>query len=85
MKGYYMYAGGFYIYSIFALVFWETRRSDFAAQMAHHITSVFLILSSYILRYVYIVATIVILVSKLLLNSDFSSIFLLCAYVYIYC
>nr|GMD39151.1 ASC1-like protein [Ipomoea batatas] len=51
MKGYYMYAGGFYIYSIFALVFWETRRSDFAAQMAHHITSVSLILSSYILRF----------------------------------
>ncbi|GKB20649.1 LAG1 longevity assurance homolog 3-like protein [Tanacetum coccineum] len=29
LKGLYMYTGGFYRYSIFALIFWETRRSDF--------------------------------------------------------
>ena len=47
-----MYAGGFYAYSIFALVFWETRRSDFGVSMGHHIVSVSLIALSYILRYV---------------------------------
>ncbi|XAR51258.1 hypothetical protein NMG60_11005830 [Bertholletia excelsa] len=51
LKTYYMYAAGFYSYSIFALIFWETRRSDFAVSMAHHITSVILIVSSYILRF----------------------------------
>nr|XP_025885850.1 protein ASC1-like [Solanum lycopersicum] len=48
LKGWTMYAGGFYLYSIFALIYWETRRSDFAAHMIHHITSVSLILLSYI-------------------------------------
>ncbi|XP_030493680.2 ASC1-like protein [Cannabis sativa] len=51
LKGLYMYAGGFYIYSTFALVFWETRRSDFYVTMAHHLASVTLILFSYMLRF----------------------------------
>ncbi|KAG5618188.1 hypothetical protein H5410_018012 [Solanum commersonii] len=41
-------SGGFYLYSIFPLIYWETRRSDFAAHMIHHITSLSLILLSYI-------------------------------------
>ena len=52
LKALYMYTGGFYVYSIFALVFWETRRSDFYVSMAHHFASVTLIVLSYILRYV---------------------------------
>ncbi|WMV21470.1 hypothetical protein MTR67_014855, partial [Solanum verrucosum] len=48
LKGWNMYAGGFYLYSIFTLIYWETRRSDFAAHMIHHITSLSLILLSYI-------------------------------------
>ncbi|GKB09395.1 LAG1 longevity assurance homolog 3-like protein [Tanacetum coccineum] len=36
LKGLYMYTGGFYRYSIFALIFWETRRSDFSVSMGHH-------------------------------------------------
>ncbi|KAI5562338.1 hypothetical protein POPTR_015G055000v4 [Populus trichocarpa] len=51
LKVLYMYAGGFYTYSIFALVFWETRRSDFGVSMGHHIVTVFLIVLSYILRF----------------------------------
>ncbi|XP_060206484.1 alternaria stem canker resistance protein 1-like [Lycium barbarum] len=50
LKGWHMYAGGFYLYSIFALLYWETRRSDFAAHMIHHITSLSLFLLSYIFR-----------------------------------
>ncbi|PHT47856.1 LAG1 longevity assurance -like protein 1, partial [Capsicum baccatum] len=48
MKGCHIYAGGFYLYSIFALIYWETRRSDFVATMIHHLTSLSLILLSYI-------------------------------------
>ncbi|KAL5544844.1 hypothetical protein UlMin_008628 [Ulmus minor] len=51
LKGLYLYAGGFYIYSSFALVFWETRRSDFYVSMGHHISTVILIVMSYILRF----------------------------------
>ncbi|XP_048330413.1 ceramide synthase 1 LOH3 isoform X2 [Ziziphus jujuba] len=51
LKGLYMYAAGFYMYSSFALVFWETRRSDFVVSMAHHIATVILILLSYIFRF----------------------------------
>lgn len=46
-----MYAAGFYTYSIFALLFWETRRSDFGISMTHHVATVFLIAMSYIFRY----------------------------------
>ncbi|KAK9277810.1 hypothetical protein L1049_027366 [Liquidambar formosana] len=51
LKGVYMYAAGFFTYSIFALIFWETRRSDFGVSMAHHVATVSLILLSYIFRF----------------------------------
>eukprot|EP00249_Psilotum_nudum_P018851 c26989_g1_i1 orf=488-1420(+) len=47
----YMYAGGFYSYSIFALLFWETRRSDFGVSMSHHVATVVLIIFSYLARF----------------------------------
>ncbi|KAI3719967.1 hypothetical protein L6452_20873 [Arctium lappa] len=52
LKGLYMYAGGFYTYSIFALVFWETRRADFGVSMGHHVATLILIVMSYICRFV---------------------------------
>lgn len=52
LKWVYMYCAGFYTYSIFALIFWETRRSDFGVSMGHHVATVILIVLSYIFRYV---------------------------------
>ncbi|OMO93669.1 hypothetical protein CCACVL1_06393 [Corchorus capsularis] len=51
LRGVYMYAAGFYTYSIFALIFWETRRSDFGVSMSHHVATAVLILLSYICRF----------------------------------
>ncbi|XP_068308246.1 ceramide synthase 1 LOH3-like [Pyrus communis] len=51
LKGLYMYSAGFYIYSTFALVFWETRRSDFVVSMAHHVATTILIVASYIFKF----------------------------------
>lgn len=51
LKGVYMYCAGFYTYSIFALIFWETRRSDFGVSMGHHVATVILIVLSYIFRF----------------------------------
>lgn len=51
LKAVYMYGAGFYTYSIIALLFWETRRSDFGLSMTHHVASVFLIAMSYIFRF----------------------------------
>ncbi|KAF3784933.1 longevity assurance-like protein 3 [Nymphaea thermarum] len=51
LKALYMYAAGFYSYSIFALVFWETRRSDFGVSMSHHVATLILIVLSYIWRF----------------------------------
>ncbi|WOK94120.1 ASC1-like protein 1 [Canna indica] len=51
LKAVYMYAAGFYTYSIFALMFWETRRSDFGVSMSHHVATVILIVLSYIFRF----------------------------------
>ncbi|KAK6921841.1 TRAM/LAG1/CLN8 homology domain [Dillenia turbinata] len=51
LKGLYMYAAGFYTYSIFALIFWETRRSDFGVSMGHHVATAILILLSYVYRF----------------------------------
>lgn len=51
LKGHYMYVAGFYIYSIFALLFWETRRKDFGVSMGHHVASLTLIVLSYMTRY----------------------------------
>jgi hypothetical protein len=52
LKAVYMYAAGFYTYSIFALLFWETRRKDFGVSMSHHLATVVLVVMSYICRYV---------------------------------
>ncbi|KAJ4961877.1 hypothetical protein NE237_021787 [Protea cynaroides] len=51
LKGLYIYTAGFYTYSIFALIYWETRRADFGVSMAHHVATVILIVLSYILRF----------------------------------
>lgn len=51
LKAFYMYAGGFYTYSIFALIFWETRRADFGVSMSHHVATAILIVLSYIFRF----------------------------------
>lgn len=51
LKALYMYTGGFYAYSIFALIFWETRRSDFGVSMSHHLATAILIAFSYISRF----------------------------------
>lgn len=48
LKIFYMCQCGFYMYSIAALVAWETRRKDFAVMMSHHVITVFLISFSYI-------------------------------------
>ncbi|GAY54885.1 hypothetical protein CUMW_160210 [Citrus unshiu] len=48
---YYMCQCGFYIYSIAALLTWETRRKDFAVMMAHHVITVLLIGYSYFTRF----------------------------------
>ncbi|KAM1340563.1 hypothetical protein ACFX2H_038936 [Malus domestica] len=51
LKALYMYSAGFYIYSTFALVFWETRRSDFVVSMSHHLATTILIVASYIFKF----------------------------------
>ncbi|OAY45629.1 ceramide synthase LOH2 [Manihot esculenta] len=47
----YMCQCGFYIYSIVALLTWETRRKDFTVMMSHHVITVILIGYSYIARF----------------------------------
>ncbi|XVF08862.1 hypothetical protein REPUB_Repub07fG0040700 [Reevesia pubescens] len=54
LKGLYTYGGGFYTYSLFALIFWETRRSDFAVSMLHHIATIILIVLSYMFRFAHV-------------------------------
>ncbi|PIN12751.1 Protein transporter of the TRAM (translocating chain-associating membrane) superfamily [Handroanthus impetiginosus] len=51
LKALYMFDGGFYTYSIFALIFWETRRSDFGVSMCHHVATFILIVLSYAFRF----------------------------------
>ena len=51
LKAVYMYAAGFYVYSIFDLLLWETRRKDFGVMMSHHVATIVLIVVSYICRY----------------------------------
>ncbi|CAN8304213.1 unnamed protein product [Cochlearia groenlandica] len=51
MKGMYMFVGGLNLYSYFALLFWETRRSDFKVMLIHHIVTSFLVMLSYIFRF----------------------------------
>ncbi|KAL3538876.1 hypothetical protein ACH5RR_002242 [Cinchona calisaya] len=48
LKLIYMCQCGFYIYSIAALLTWETRRKDFSVMMSHHVVTVILIGCSYI-------------------------------------
>ncbi|XP_042471761.1 ASC1-like protein 3 isoform X1 [Zingiber officinale] len=48
---FYMCQCGFYIYSIVALIAWETRRKDFSIMMSHHIITSILIGFSYITRF----------------------------------
>ncbi|XP_042474676.1 ASC1-like protein 3 isoform X1 [Zingiber officinale] len=48
---FYMCQCGFYIYSIVALIAWETRRKDFSIMMSHHIITSILIGYSYITRF----------------------------------
>ncbi|KAF7810961.1 LAG1 longevity assurance-like protein 2 [Senna tora] len=48
LKIFYMCQCGFYLYSIAALLRWETRRKDFSVMMSHHIITVILIGSSYL-------------------------------------
>lgn len=50
LKLFYMCQCGFYIYSIAALLTWETRRKDFSIMMSHHIITTILIGYSYITR-----------------------------------
>ncbi|PAN50465.1 hypothetical protein PAHAL_9G522100 [Panicum hallii] len=45
---FYMCQCGFYVYSIGALVAWETRRKDFAVMMSHHVITSTLIGVSYL-------------------------------------
>lgn len=51
LQALYMFAAGFYTYSIFALIFWETRRSDFGVSMGHHVATLILIVLSYVFRF----------------------------------
>lgn len=48
LKLFYMCQCGFYIYSIAALLKWETRRKDFSVMMSHHVVTVILIGVSYV-------------------------------------
>ncbi|CAI9101939.1 OLC1v1000108C4 [Oldenlandia corymbosa var. corymbosa] len=47
----YMCQCGFYIYSMTALLTWETRRKDFSVMMSHHVVTVILISYSYMTRF----------------------------------
>ncbi|KAL9684263.1 hypothetical protein QQ045_021698 [Rhodiola kirilowii] len=51
LKLFYMCQCGFYIYSIAALLTWETRRKDFSVMMSHHVVTVILISYSYYLGF----------------------------------
>ncbi|PSS02713.1 LAG1 longevity assurance like [Actinidia chinensis var. chinensis] len=51
LKLFYMCQCGFYMYSIAALLTWETRRKDFSVMMSHHVVTVILISYSYIARF----------------------------------
>jgi len=47
VKLYYILELGYYLQAIFSLVFWETRRKDFAVMMGHHIVTIILIVFSH--------------------------------------
>ncbi|EFH70467.1 hypothetical protein ARALYDRAFT_891879 [Arabidopsis lyrata subsp. lyrata] len=50
LEFFYMCQCGFYVYSVAALLEWETRRKDFAVMMSHHIVTIILISSSYLVE-----------------------------------
>ncbi|XP_073127521.1 ceramide synthase LOH2-like [Henckelia pumila] len=77
LKLIYMCQCGFYIYSIAALLTWETRRKDFFVMMSHHVVTVILIAYSYITRFFRIGAVILAL-------HDASDVFLEAAKVFKY-
>ncbi|KAL7118966.1 hypothetical protein ACP275_02G034000 [Erythranthe tilingii] len=77
LKLIYMCQCGFYIYSISALVAWETRRKDFSVMMSHHVVTVILISYSYIARFFQIGAVILAL-------HDASDVFLEAAKIFKY-
>lgn len=51
LRLFYMCQCGFYIYSIAALLTWETRRKDFSVMMSHHVITVILIGYSFLTRF----------------------------------
>lgn len=77
LKFIYMCQCGFYIYSIAALLMWETRRKDFSVMMSHHVVTVILISGSYISSFFQIGAVILAL-------HDASDVFLEAAKVFKY-
>ncbi|XP_024396560.1 ceramide synthase 1 LOH3 isoform X2 [Physcomitrium patens] len=48
LKVLYAFQCGFYVYSVAALMVWETRRKDFGVMMAHHFITIGLIAFSYV-------------------------------------
>ncbi|PIA56456.1 hypothetical protein AQUCO_00700650v1 [Aquilegia coerulea] len=77
VKLFYMCQCGFYIYSIAALLTWETRRKDFSIMMSHHVVTTFLISYSYITSFFRIGSVILAL-------HDASDVFLEAAKVFKY-
>ncbi|CAI9786318.1 unnamed protein product [Fraxinus pennsylvanica] len=77
LKFIYMCQCGFYIYSIAALLIWETRRKDFSVMMSHHVITVILIGYSFITRFFRIGAVVLAL-------HDASDVFLEAAKVFKY-
>ncbi|KAK7319866.1 hypothetical protein RJT34_04594 [Clitoria ternatea] len=74
---YYMCQCGFYIYSIAAILTWETRRKDFSVMFTHHVITVFLIGNSYLTSFFRIGSVILAL-------HDASDVFLEAAKVFKY-
>ncbi|XP_031384134.1 LAG1 longevity assurance homolog 2 [Punica granatum] len=77
LKLFYMCQCGFYVYSIAALLLWETRRKDHAVMMSHHVVTVILIGYSYLTRFFRIGSVILAL-------HDASDVFLEAAKVFKY-
>ncbi|URE18063.1 ASC1-like protein [Musa troglodytarum] len=74
---FYMCQCGFYVYSIGALIAWETRRKDFSIMMSRHIVTSVLIAFSYTTRFFRIGTTILAL-------HDTSDVFLEAAKLFKY-
>ncbi|KAL5855556.1 hypothetical protein ACOSQ4_005358 [Xanthoceras sorbifolium] len=77
LKLFYMCQCGFYIYSIAALLTWETRRKDFSVMMSHHVITSALIGYSYLTSFFQIGSIILAL-------HDTSDVFLEAAKVFKY-